>query len=180
MKIRCLVLLLSSFFCVALTTTASAHDPALHGFKLTTFDPPFPAPDFNLSTLPEGQSTLADYKGQFVLLNFWATWCPPCLEEMPSMESAFQRYKDRGFTVVAISSDEEGEDAVNPFIEKLGVTFPILLDPDKAIATTYGALNLPLSFLLNREGQVIAGSIGERDWASEEAISVLDELIVAP
>jgi len=180
MNIRYLILLLGSFFCIALSTTVSAHDPSKHGFNLTIFDPPFPAPDFDLGTFPDGQSSLDDYKGQFVLLNFWATWCPPCLEEMPSMETAFQRYKNKGFTVVAISSDEEGETAIQPFIEKLGVTFPILLDPDKAISTVYGALNLPLSFLLDRDGQVIAGSIGGRDWASEEALSVLDELIVEP
>ena len=180
MTLRRRLLVLASVWLVAVSMTASAHDPALHGFKLTTFDPPFPAPTFSLDKLVGDQSTLDDYKGEFVLLNFWATWCPPCLEEMPSMESAHQRFKDRGFTVVAISSDEEGESAVTPFIEKLGVTFPILLDPDKAVSTEYGAINLPLSFVLNREGQVVAGSIGGRDWASEEALSVLDELITKP
>ncbi len=178
MKIRYFALLLSAFFFITLSTTVSAHDPSKHGFSLTLFDPPFPAPAFDLSTFPEGQASLEDYKGQYVLLNFWATWCPPCLEEMPSMESAFQRFKDRGFTVVAISSDEEGETAIKPFIDKLGVTFPILMDPDKAISSVYGASNLPVTFVLDRDGQVIAGSIGGRDWASEEALSVLDELIV--
>ena len=94
------------------------------------------------------------------------------------METVFQRYKDKNFTVVAISSDEEGETAINPFLEKLGVTFPILMDPDKAVSSVYGALNLPLSFLLNPDGEVIAGSIGARDWGSDEAISVLDEIIL--
>jgi len=169
------------FLCIAIVTTnVSAHDPALHGFELTTFDPPFPAPAFDLAKLVGDQSTLDDYKGEFVLLNFWATWCPPCLEEMPSMETAYQKFKDRGFTVVAISSDEEGESVITPFIEKLGVTFPILLDPDKAVSSEYGALNLPLSFVLDRDGQVIAGSVGGRDWASEEALSVLDEMITEP
>ena len=93
------------------------------------------------------------------------------------METLYQRFKDKGFTVVAISSDEGGKADIEPFIEKLGVTFPILMDTDKAVSSVYGAINLPLSFLLNPEGKVIAGSEGERDWASEEAISVLDELI---
>ncbi len=159
---------------------ARAHDPALHGFKLTTFDPPFPAPEFTLNTLDSGQVTLSDYKGQFVLLNFWATWCPPCLEEMPSMDEIHQRYQDKGFTVVAVSSDEEGQSIVQPFIDKLGTTFPILLDTEKSVSGTYGAINLPLSFLLNRQGEVIAGAEGAREWASEEAISVLDELITPP
>lgn len=169
-------------FIAALSWTANAwaHDPALHGFKLTAFDPPFPAPEFKLPTLPGNETSLADYKGKYVLLNFWATWCPPCLEEMPSMESVYQRYKDQDFAVVAISSDEGGKADITPFIEKLGVTFPILIDADKAVSTTYGAINLPLSFLLNRDGHVIAGSEGARDWASKEAISVLDELLATP
>ena len=66
---------------------------------------------------------------------------------------------------------------MTPFIEKLGVTFPVLLDPDKAVSSVYGAHNLPMTFILNREGEVVAGAVGERDWSSEEALSVLDEII---
>jgi len=158
-------------------TSALAHDPKYHGFNLTTFDPPFPAPEFQLpGLLGEEGLTLDDYKGKFVLLNFWATWCPPCLEEMPSMETIHQLYKDKNFTVVAISSDEGGKKDIDPFIDKLGVTFPILMDSDKAVSSVYGAVNLPLSFILNPEGQVIAGSEGAREWASEEAMSVLEEM----
>lgn len=174
---------LSSLLCVALMLfafEARAHDPALHGFKLTTFDPPFPAPEFTLQTLVGDDTDLSAHKGKYVLLNFWATWCPPCLTEMPAMEKMYQKYKDQGFTILAISSDEGGKPDIQPFVDKLGVTFPILIDADKAVSSTYGAINLPLSFLLNREGQVIAGSEGERDWASEEAYSVLDELIESP
>ncbi len=162
---------------VAITSIARAHDPALHGFNMSTFDPPFPAPDFDLPVLSGDSATLETYKGEFVLLNFWATWCPPCLEEMPYIEEVYQKYKDRGFTVVAISSDEEGETAVAPFIEKLSLTFPVLLDTDKAVSSVYGAHNLPMSFILNRDGEVIAGAVGERNWSGEEALSVLDEII---
>ena len=177
---------LKIFFKTALFTFAvfatnlQAHDPSLHGFSLITFDPPFPAPPLQLPTLDEKESTLEQFKGGYVLLNFWATWCPPCLEEMPSMETIHQRYKDKGFSVVAVSSDEGGREDVLPFIEKLGVTFPILLDADKAVSSVYGAINLPLSFVLDPEGNVILGAQGERDWSSEEAISVLDELIGEP
>lgn len=156
-----------------------AHDPSLHGFSMTTFDPPFPSPEFELPALEDGTKTLADYKGSYVMLNFWATWCPPCLEEMPSMETVYHRYKEKGFTVVAISSDEGGKEDVLPFIEKLGVTFPILLDSDKAVSSVFGAHNLPLTFILDRDGNVIAGTEGARDWESEESLSVLDEMIVA-
>lgn len=174
---QALATLFFAAFINTMLASAWAHDPRLHGFNLTTFDPPFPAPEFQLPGLHDDQKTLDDYKGQYVLLNFWATWCPPCLEEMPSMEALHQLYKDKGFTVVAISSDEGGKADIEPFIEKLGVTFPILMDVDKAVSSVYGAINLPLSFLLNPEGQVVAGSEGARDWSSEEAISVVDELI---
>ena len=172
------VIFFAGFINICLTS-AWAHDPALHGFKLTTFDPPFPAPEFQLPGLTGGELTLEDYKGKYVLLNFWATWCPPCLEEMPSMETIHQEYKDKNFTVVAISSDEGGKADIDPFIDKLGVTFPILMDSDKAVSSVYGAVNLPLSFVLNPEGMVIAGSEGARDWESEEARSVLEEMFEA-
>lgn len=96
------------------------------------------------------------------------------------METIHQRYKDQDFTVVAISSDEGGKTDIDPFIDKLGVTFPILMDSDKAVSSVYGAVNLPLSFILNPEGKVIAGSEGEREWDSEEAMSVLEEMFESP
>ena len=96
------------------------------------------------------------------------------------MEIIHQRYKDKDFTVVAISSDVGGKTDIDPFIDKLGVTFPILMDSDKAVSSVYGAVNLPLSFILNPEGKVIAGSEGEREWDSEEAMSVLEEMFESP
>ncbi len=156
---------------------ASAHDPSLHGFKLTTFDPPFPAPAFELPQYKAESLSLADLQGSYVLLNFWATWCPPCLVEMPTMEAAFQKLKGEQFRVVAISSDEGGEAEIAPFLDKLDISFDVLMDTDKSVSSLYGAINLPLTFILNPQGEVIAGSEGERDWASEEALSVLEEMI---
>ena len=156
----------------------TAHSPALHGFKLVTFDKPFTAPVFQLPDLAGESRHLSDYRGQYVLLNFWATWCAPCLAEMPAMEQLYQHYRNRGFVVLAVSSDTEGRSIVQPFTEKLGVTFPVLLDPDTKISITYGARNLPISFLLDREGRVVAAVGGAREWFSEAALSVLDEIIV--
>ena len=171
-------------FVLLLLTAASAavqaHDPKLHGFNLTSFEPPFEPPPFELPTLAGGRDGLESHKGKLILLNFWATWCPPCLAEMPSMENIYQRYRERGFVVLAVSGDKEGAGVVAGFIDQVGVTFPVLLDPDLAVSRMYGATNLPLSLLLNREGKVIAGAQGERAWDSEEALSVLDELLSAP
>jgi len=156
-----------------------AHDPALHGFKLVSFARPFTPPDFSLVDLSGKRVALTEFRGQFVLLNFWATWCPPCLEEMPSMDLLYQRLRDRGFVVIAISSDKEGAPVVGSFVDKLGTSFPILLDPDGQVSRAYGAKNLPVSFLLDRDGRVIAAAQGARDWASTQALSVLEELVTA-
>ena len=161
----------------AVLNDASAHDPSQHGFAIVTFERPFPAPDFALPDLGGKTRNLVSWRGHWVLLNFWATWCPPCLAEMPSMEKLHQNFSDRRFTVVGASSDEAGASAVQPFIDKLGVTFPILLDTDKKMARLYGAQDLPLSFLINPQGQVVAAAKGARDWGSAQAIEVMGELI---
>lgn len=179
MRSRYLTVALVLFLSVA-PRVVPAHDPALHGFKLVTFARPFPAPGFTVEDLSGARTELAGYRGKYVLLNFWATWCPPCLDEMPSMEVLHQRFKDRGFVVVAISSDKEGASIVQGFIDKLDVSFPILLDPDGRVARAYGAKNLPVSFLLDRQGQVIAAAQGARDWASKEALTTVNELVVGP
>jgi peroxiredoxin len=162
-----------------LAFTSSAHDPSKHGFKLVTFSRPSATPVFSLMDLSGKQVSLEQYRGKYVLLNFWATWCPPCLEEMPSMDALYTQFRDRGFEVVAISSDKEGAGIVQGFVDKLGVEFMILLDPDGSVSASYGAKNLPVSFLLNRQGKVVAAAQGSRDWASSEAQSVIGEIIQA-
>jgi peroxiredoxin len=140
-----------------------------------SFKPPFPAPAFSAAALDGGTLGLAQFRGQHVLLNFWATWCPPCLEEMPSMDALYKHFKARNFVVLAISSDKEGASIVKAFIDKLRVSFPIALDPDGRIASVYGARNLPMSILVNPEGRVEAAAQGARDWASKEAFEIIDE-----
>ncbi|MFT5446952.1 MAG: peroxiredoxin [Gammaproteobacteria bacterium] len=163
--------------CSAAVNTVKAHDPAQHGFAMVTFDRPFAAPDFELPALDGTTRSLASWRGHYVLLNFWATWCPPCLEEMPSMQSLYKRYASQQFAVVALSSDKAGAADVQPFIDKLDVTFPVLLDVDGKIAGVYGARDLPLSFLIGPDGKVIAAAKGARDWASPQALEVIGEFL---
>jgi peroxiredoxin len=166
---------------LALTAvSARAHDPTLHGFSLVPFEPPFAAPAFTADALEGGRASLASYRGRHVLLNFWATWCAPCLEEMPSMDALYRDYRDRGLVVVAISSDREGAAVVQDFVERLGVSFPVLLDPQGAVAAQYGARNLPVSFVLDPGGRVVAAAQGARDWNAPEARSVIDEILSRP
>lgn len=156
-----------------------AHAPQFHDFRLVAFSRPFPAPGFQLPDLTDKAHQLADFKGQYVLLNFWATWCAPCVEEMPALDKLHQRLRPHGFTVVAVSTDTaETETAkIDAFIRKLKITFPILRDADQAISNKYGARDLPATFLLNPDGDVIAAAKGARDWVSEQALSYFDELL---
>ena len=96
------------------------------------------------------------------------------------MDALHRDYRERGLSVVAVSSDKEGAAVVAGFVEKLGVTFPILLDPDGSVATAYGARNLPVTFLLDRDGNVVAAAQGARDWNSSEARSTIAEYLDTP
>ena len=102
-----------------------------------------PAKDFRVSAPDNRPLTLADFKGKVVFLNFWATWCKPCEEEMPGMERLYQKYKDKGLVVLAISEDADGAGAVAPFVKKHGLTFPVGLDPKMSVAASMACGRCP-------------------------------------
>lgn len=154
-----------------------AHAPQFHDFRLVSFSRPFPAPGFELPDLTDKARQLTDFKGQYVLLNFWATWCAPCVEEMPALDKLHQQLQPHGFTVLAVSTDTVETAKIEAFIRKLKVTFPILRDADQAISKKYGARDLPATFLLNPNGDVIAAAKGARDWASAQSLSYFNELL---
>ncbi len=144
--------------------------------NLTRATPPTAAPVFTVPR-PAGRAlSLTDYKGRVVLLNFWATWCPPCREEMPSMEHLYQRYRDRGFVVLALSIDRNLA-AVPPFVEEFRLTFPIGLDSKTVVVELYRVRALPTTVLIDRGGQVVAGAAGARDWDSPAAHAVVETLL---
>jgi cytochrome c biogenesis protein CcmG, thiol:disulfide interchange protein DsbE len=126
----------------------------------------FLAPDFELKT-PAGESiTLSDLQGQAVLVNLWATWCPPCRAEMQSIEKLYREYKDQGFTVLAVNITYQDEpSAVMTFVNEQGLTFPILLDETGGTAKAYQLRSLPSSFFIRRDGMindvVIGGPMSE-------------------
>jgi cytochrome c biogenesis protein CcmG, thiol:disulfide interchange protein DsbE len=121
----------------------------------------FPAPDFELKT-PEGKIVkLADLRGQAVLVNLWATWCPPCRAEMQTIEKVYKDYKDQGFTVLAVNMTHQDDPAaVVPFAEKLGLTFPILLDETGLVEHAYQLQSLPSSYFIRRDGVINEVVIG--------------------
>lgn len=126
----------------------------------------FLAPDFSLPTTTGETIRLSDLRGQAVLVNLWATWCPPCREEMPSIEKVYNEYKDEGFVVLAVNMTyQDNASAVMPFVQEHGLTFPILLDETGAIGRAYQLRSLPSSFFITREGiiheVVIGGPMSE-------------------
>lgn len=136
------------------------------------------APDFVIENLSGGDTGLVDYKGKVVLLNFWATWCMPCRAEMPGMEILWQKYKEQGLVIVAISIDEGSKKRVEKFIEIFDLSFPVLLDPESKVNDLYKVSNMPTSFLIDRNGKIISRIVGSDDWTSEEAIQLVETLLV--
>jgi peroxiredoxin len=117
--------------------------------------------NFTLTDLTGKSWTLKDLKGKVVLVNFWATWCPPCQKEMPDLEALYNRYKDQGFVILAISEDEETE-KVGPFIAERKISYPILLDPGAKVNKLFEVEGIPKSFVYNRDGKLVAQSIDMR------------------
>jgi len=135
------------------------------------------AKEFTVPTPDRKSLRLSDSKGKVVLLNFWATWCPPCLEEMPAMERLYQRYKGKGLVVVALSVDADGATAVIPFVREHKLSFPVGLDPKTAVAERYGVRALPSTFLVDRNGNLAALAIGPREWDGPSAHALIELLL---
>jgi thiol-disulfide isomerase/thioredoxin len=148
--------------------------------KLGEFVPssqPFPAPEVSLAD-PTGQTVeLSQLRGKTVLVNLWATWCEPCLREMPSLERLQSRLGER-IAVFAVSEDRGGIKAVEPFIAKLGLkSVKIYIDPKSEVGQAFGAQGLPTSFLIDREGKVRGRVEGAAEWDSPKILRVLEPLL---
>ena len=116
--------------------------------------------DFTLTDLHGKAWALKDLRGQVVLVNIWATWCPPCRSEMPDLESIYKRFKKDGLIVLAISDEEAGK--VKQFVAEYGLSYPILLDSDKSVHKQYTIEGLPRSFVYDRDGKLVAQAIDMR------------------
>lgn len=117
------------------------------------------APEFELEDLSGRQVSLSDFRGQVVLVNFWATWCAPCRLEMPSFQDRYERLQQQGFVVLAVNDEEPAAD-VQGFVDELGLTFPILLDPSGEVQQLYAVHGYPSSYLIDRDGTIHLVQIG--------------------
>lgn len=140
---------------------------------------PGPAPDFSVVDLHGQAVRLSAFRGKVVMLNLWTTWCPPCREEMPSMERLYTKLRGRDFQLLAVSEDEEGRRAVEPFVQTMALSFPVLLDPEHQVGERYEVTGYPETFLIDRSGRVVQHVIGPRDWTAPEWVAALEGLIAA-
>jgi len=133
------------------------------------------ADDFTLKTPAGATVKLSELRGKVVLVNFWATWCPPCKEEMPAMQRLHERYGKDAFVLLAVSVDADPR-VVRPYIAEHRFTFPVGLDSKMEVANTYGVRALPASFIVDRDGMIAAMAIGPRPWdgaASQALVAAL-------
>ncbi len=128
--------------------------------KLVAEDESRQQADFTLADLQGKKWELKDLKGKVVLVNFWATWCPPCRKEMPDLEALYNQFRDKGFVVLAISDEEL--DKVQPFIQQKAISYPVLLDPGDKVNKEFAVEGIPKSFVYDREGKMVAQSVDMR------------------
>ena len=135
-----------------------------------------PAPELKAHDLTGAPKTLADYRGKVVLLNFWATWCPPCQREMPSLERLRTKMAGRPLEIVAISSAET-PDEVNAYLSKMKLGFPVLLDTDSSNTRRWKVFALPTTFVLDAKGRVRHVLTGPAEWDEGEALAVAESML---
>jgi cytochrome c biogenesis protein CcmG/thiol:disulfide interchange protein DsbE len=134
-----------------------------------------PALDFTLEAVDGRQVSLSDFKGQVVLLNLWATWCPPCVRETPRLVRVYEKYREQGFVVLGINTTYQDDPAkAAQFVRDHGVSYPVLLDMSDTFGQKYGARLLPTSYLIDRAGKVVMTKVGEVEEAQlEEQVQAL-------
>ena len=134
------------------------------------------SPGFTTEDATGNRVDSTSFRGKVVVLNFWATWCPPCRLEMPAMERLYQEFRGRGLVIVAVNFMESRE-LVQAFAEEQKLTYPMLLDSRAEIAERYGVMRLPETVLIGREGEVIAKTIGYKEWYKEDVRELVADLL---
>jgi len=164
--------------CGALICAPASQADSFAAMEIEPLSEKIVAADFTLPGLDGNESKLADYRGKVVLLNFWATWCAPCLREMPGMEVLSQKFGDKDFVVLGISNDQASHNKrVATFIKRLNLTFPVLLDTDGKVSEYFSVSGIPVSFLIARDGSILAHIVGEREWGGQKAFDLIEHLL---
>src|SRR5215469_18947205 len=136
------------------------------------------AADFHLESLDGKTISLDQFQGKVVFLNVWATWCEPCREEMPSMQTLYDEFRaNKDFVMLAVSQDEKGRSAVAPYVAKNGYQFTILLDPANQVGDAYEVSGVPETFIIDRKGRIVAHHMGAFDWSRPDVKDALRQLL---
>jgi peroxiredoxin len=176
MCVLSLAVIILSLNLIILEGNARGDGHFIESLSLIRFDEKVKAQNFALKNLNGNVVQLEDFRGKVVFLNFWATWCPPCRIEMPSMEKLYNKFKDDHFTILAVDMQEDSE-TVKRFTERFKLSFPILLDEEGTVGAYYGVMALPATYFIDREGFLYAAALGARDWSSEDAFQLIKHLL---
>lgn len=137
-----------------------------------------PAPDFRLPDLNGQEVTLSQFRGKVVFLNFWATWCPPCIEEIPSINALQKKVQSNDFVILVVNIDQTDRENIKKFVDSRGLDFRVLLDPKSDVsASKYGITGVPETFLIDRNGIVLERYIGPKNWTEEAFITYLNKIL---
>jgi peroxiredoxin len=136
-------------------------------------------PDFSAHTLDGRDLSLTDLRGRAVILNFWASWCTECRPELPDLERLHRDLGSRGLAVVGVNTREEATTA-RRYAADLGLSFPVVLDPDGKVNALYGVVGVPSTFLLGRDGRAVALAVGPRHWASASGRAIIEAILAEP
>ena len=163
-KMRWEILMLASL-AIGILWTAASRVPSAVGAPLSSAPSPrqgFLAPDFTLDTLDGNKVTLSELRGKVVVVNFWATWCPPCRAETPALEKSYEQYKDSGVVILGVNlTNQDVVSEVESFVHEFQLTYPILLDRDGSVSSSlYQIKGLPSTFFVNREGIIRTMLVG--------------------
>jgi len=173
---RVVAALLALGAALACPSSLTAEDPAAT-LSLMRPRPAKDAPDFQVRTPDDRTLSLGGLRGKVVFLNFWATWCEPCREEMPALERLHRSYKDRGLVVLAVSTDTQGASVVRPFAKQYKLTFDLGLDPKMSLAATYQVWAVPSTYIIDRRGKRVLYANGAREWDSKAAHALIEGLL---
>ncbi len=135
------------------------------------------APKFTLRNLRGNLEGLDDHAGKVIVVNFWATWCAPCVKEMPSFETLYRRFRSQGLTVLAVSLDKDRSAKVQEFVDKYKLSFPVLLDTEGVAEKLYPSFTIPFTYVIDKQGRVVARIDGAKDWESPETFKAIEYLL---
>jgi peroxiredoxin len=173
-ELALLIALFAAFVLLAHFSGAGLTRPPLPGIEARSLGEAAP---FELPTTGGEPRRLADHAGQVVLLNFWATWCGPCREELPALQTLHEQLRDEGLVILAVSVDRGDSQPVRRFAERQGVQFDVLHDPEQRAAARYGVVGYPTTVVIDRNGRIVLSELGAFDWSHPDAVAWLRTLL---